>query len=462
MALVFEQIITEGMGDASYLVGDDGAGTAALIDPLADVARYIDAARRHGIVITHVFESHVHEDFASGAQALARQVGGATVCVSAHDAPDYGFAHRAVRDGDRFTFGKTVLTARHTPGHTPEHLSYLVAGTATPDEPFAVLSGGSLLAGSAGRADLLGARQAKALARAQFRTLHEVLLALPDGVQVFPTHVHGSPCGASIGERSSTTIGHERRHNPLLQCADEAAFVRAALDGLPPKPVYYPRLKKTNTRGDAAPEVSPVPPLLPDAFEAASRSGAVPIVDARDQLAFGGGHIEGAVNIGAGGKLSIWAGWMIDPRQALLLVLPADGQLPDVLRQFRRTGFHRFSGYLAGSMAAWQKAGKPLRAMQQLPVHQLAQQLTSRAVLDVRAPDEWAKGHIPGARHVFLPELPAQMAKLDAQRPWAVYCDSGYRASIAASLLQRHGFADVASVPGSWQAWVAAGLPVEG
>lgn len=461
MALVFEQIVTEGLGDASYLVGDDSAGVAAVVDPLADVERYLALAHRHGLAITHVLQTHVHEDFASGANALAKRLGDAEIGVGGQDAPAYGYAHRPLRDGERLAFGTVVLTVRHTPGHTPEHVAVLVAEADTPDDPWGVLSGGALLVGSAGRCDLLGPERAEALARAQFRTLRRVFLALPDGVAVYPAHVHGSPCGAALGERDSSTIGHERQHNPLLQAGDEDAFVRLALDGLPPKPSYYPRLKEANTRGDAAPPLQGMRPLAVEDFERACRAQDVQLVDTRDQLAFGGGHIEGALNLGASGKLSIWAGWMLDAEQPLLLVLDDDSQLDMVVQQFRRTGFHRFAGYLAGGMAAWRNAGKPLRSLPQWPVQRLHEELSRCTVLDVRSPEEWSKGHVPGARHVFLPELPQRLGELPADKPLAVYCDSGYRASLGASLLQRQGFERVASVPGSWQAWQGAKLPVE-
>lgn len=463
MALLFEQMLTEDLGDASYLVGDDSAHVAAVVDPMADVDRYLDAARRRKVVITHVFQTHIHEDHVSGAYALAQEAGNAELCLGADDAPAYGFAHRAVRDSDTFCFGDVTLTARHTPGHTPEHFSLLVAKSSSSDQPFAVLSGGSLLVDAAGRTDLLGPERADELTRAQYRTLHDFFLALPDGVIVWPTHVHGSPCGAAIGDRLQTTVGHERHHNPLLQLKDEQAFHAHLLGALPPKPSYYARLKEINSsmpRADA--RLPRAPALTPDSFEKAARSQGTTVVDTRHLLAFGGGHIPGALNLGAAGPLSIWAGWMLDPERSILLVLDRDSTLPDVLRQFVRTGFDRFAGYLAGGMTAWENSGKPLQTLPQLAVDDLAQQSAQYRVIDVRAPGEWRKGHIPGAEHSFLPQLPERLRNWDPGAPVAVYCDSGYRASIGASLLQRAGFEQVRNVPGSWQAWTARHLPVDG
>ncbi|NLD69132.1 MAG: MBL fold metallo-hydrolase [Limnobacter sp.] len=462
MALVFEQLLTEAIGDASYLVGDDAAGVAVVVDPQVDVDRYLDAARAHKLAITHVVQTHVHEDFLSGATALARAAGGAEVWVSGHDAPDYGFEHRLAWDGDVLELGKVRLVVRHTPGHTPEHISLLIAKEDARDAPFAVLSGGSLLVSAAGRTDLRGSEHVDELTRSQFETLRGFFLSLDDKVQVWPTHVHGSPCGAAIGDRTSTTIGYERRHNPLLQHADEASFREAALADLPPKPSYYPRLRGRNT--SAQPTGAPsagIRPLAPTAFAAAMATGDTLVLDTREMLAFGGSHIPGALNIGAEGSLGIWAGWMLESGQPLLLVLESDEHLHEVVTHLGRTGFDRFAGYLAGGMPAWQNAGQPLQALQQMHVTEAAA-LNERgelALVDVRSPQEWTAGHAPGARHLFLPELPSRLGDLPVDGPIAVYCATGYRASIAASLLQARGF-EVANIPGSWQAWTERGLPV--
>ena len=463
MALVFDQFLTESIGDASYLVGDDSARVAAIIDPQVDIQRYVTAAREHGVAVTHVVQTHVHEDFVSGATALANACGGAQVWVSGHDAPNYQFKHRLVKDREVLELGSVVLTVKHTPGHTPEHISLLVAKKNTPDAPFAVLSGGSLLVEAAGRTDLLGPERAKELTRAQFDTLRGFFLTLEDGVQVWPTHVHGSPCGAAIGDKTSTTIGYERKRNPLLQPTDEASFRNEALGNLPPKPRYYPRLKERNTTDQptAAPSTA-VRPLPPSAFHEAMKAGNALVLDTRHLLSFGGAHVPGAWNIGASGHLSIWAGWMLEPDQPLLLVLDSDLKLSEVVTHLARTGFEQFHGYLAGGMSSRENAGLPLQTLQQLHVTAAAKESQQGTItlLDVRSPQEWKKGHAPGARHIFLADLPAKLGELSTAERIAVYCDSGYRASIAASLLQASGF-EVANIPGSWQAWTACDLPVE-
>ena len=464
MSLVFEQLLAQELGDASYLIGDDSARVAAVVDPQVDVEQYVELARKHGLSIRYVVQTHIHEDFLSGAVALAEAAGGAEVCVGGHDAPRYGYPHRLVREGEVLELGSVLLTVRHTPGHTPEHISLLVSKAAQTDAPFAVLSGGSLLVDAAGRTDLLGPDREDELTRAQFHTLHDFYLGLADGVLVYPTHVHGSPCGAAIGDKLCSSIGYERLHNPLLQHRDEQSFRQAALSNLPPKPGYYPRLKERNTSSPPrATGPASIPALPPSEFKKALEASNAALVDTRHMLAFGGGHIKGAMNIGASGHLSIQAGWMLDADKELLLVLESDGQLAQVLKDFARTGFNRFAGYLAGSMTAWASGGHEIETLAQLHVQDLAARLShpgERSILDVRSPQEWEKGHVPGARHLFLPDLPGALDTLDKRKPLAVYCDTGYRASLAASLLQAHGF-DAANVPGSWAAWKACDLPID-
>jgi hydroxyacylglutathione hydrolase len=460
MSLVFERIVTEGLGDLSYLIGDDAEGTAAVIDPRADVDVYLQLARRHGLAITHVLQTHVHEDYLSGANLLAARLGNARLYGSEDDAEAYGYAHEALHDGDVFTFGDTVLKARHTPGHTPEHMSFLVAEAKRSDTPYAVFSGGSLLIDAAGRTDLLGPERAQELTLAQYRTLYDFYLGLDDHVILHPLHAHGSPCGASIGDRLSSTIGYERRFNPFLQHGSEADFMHYALDKLPPKPSYYPRLKRSNLAGPMPPGMPVVPALPPRAFQEALHAGSAQLLDTRHMLAFGGGHIEGAINIGKTAQMPIWAGWMLDAGRPLLLVLDSDDELEPVLRLLLRTGFTRFDGYLAGGMTAWDNAGLPLVRTAQVPVAEIHAHPHDFHLLDVRAPGEWKEGHLPGARHIFLPELPRRLSELPRDATVAVYCGSGYRASIGASLLQGAGL-KAANIPGSMQAWRHAGYPLE-
>jgi hydroxyacylglutathione hydrolase len=463
MALVFETIHSPGIAELSYLAGDDSAGVAAVFDPTVEADRYLALAREKKVSITHIFETHIHADLVSGARELCDRSGSAKIHLSHEGGGSYGFDHEALKDGDRFLFGKTSVEVKHTPGHTPEHVSYLLAEADQPGSPWGVITGDSLFVDSAGRPDLMGSGETEELTRKLFDTLRGFYLSLQDGVMIFPAHGHGSPCGADIGDRLLSTIGHERKFNPYLQFSKYEAFRDHTLSGAPPVPTYYPRMKKINARG---PEIRggfpPVPALPPETFAGALEKRAGVLVDTRTMLGFGGGHIPGALNIGGTPMLSIWAGWLLDADEPLLLVLDSDDKLEEVIPLFLRTGYHRFAGYLAGGMTAWDNAGKHLARVTQITVHELHARSSELQILDVRAPGEWEEGHVPGALHAFLPELRKQSRNWDKEQPVAVYCDSGYRASIGTSILRQEGFRDVSNVPGSWQAWKKAGLPIAG
>jgi len=463
MSLVFKTIQTEGIAELSYLIGDDDEGVAAVFDPRPDCDVYVDMAREAGLAITHIFETHIHADLVSGSRELCARVESARIFASNEGGAEYGFEHEKVNDGDRFTFGELLVIARHTPGHTPEHMSYLLADADHPDDPWGILTGDSLFVSSAGRPDLLGEKHTKQLAEQQFRTLRDFYLKMPDHVMIYPNHGAGSPCGADIGNRLSSTIGYERRFNKFLQFDEVQKFTEYALATAPPVPKYYPVMKKVNAQGPQVLGNLPrVPGLPPKAFKEAIEKKNGVLVDVRTMLAFGGGHIPGALNIGGSPILSIWAGWMLDPDEPILLVLESKNDLEEIVRLFIRTGYTKFSGYLVGGMKAWDAAGFPLTEVGQMSVHELNRRARDLQIVDVRSPREWENGHVPGARHIFLPELRKRADELDPSNPTAVYCGSGYRASIATSILKPTGFEKLWNVPGSWEAWKKAKLPVEG
>ena len=462
MSLIFECIQTEGIAALSYLVGDDDEGTAAVFDPRADVEIYIDLARQKNVSITHIFETHIHADLVSGARELCARVESAKIFVSHEGGARYGFDHEKVKDGDQFTFGETLITAHYTPGHTPEHISFLLAEKERAEMPWGVISGDSLFVNSAGRPDLLGEDQTEKLAEQQFHTLRDFYLDLPDSVIVYPAHGAGSPCGADIGDRLSSTIGYERKFNKFLQFSDAKSFTKHALETAPPVPDYYPVMKKLNAEGpEILGNLPRVPALPPKAFKEAIAKKVGALIDTRTMLAFGGGHIPGAMNIGGSPVLSIWAGWMLASNQPILLVLEDEKDLEEIVRIFIRTGYSKFAGYLVGGMKAWQAAGFEQAEIRQMDVHELNKRGPTLQIVDVRSPREWTTGHVPGAHHIFLPELRKRVGELDLAKPTAVYCASGYRASIAASVLKKEGFKELWNVPGSWEAWKKAGFPVE-
>lgn len=465
MATIFETIRTEGIAELSYLLGDDGMGTAAIFDPTRDVEKYVELAREKNLVITHIFETHIHADLVSGARELEDRTGTAKIFLSGEGDASYGFDCEKVFDGDTFAFGDTRVTVKHTPGHTPEHVSYELAAEDDLAMPWGVLTGDSLFVGSAGRPDLLGDDETKELVEKLFHTLMDYFLKLPDGTIIYPAHGAGSPCGADIGDRLRSTIGFERKTNPFLQYSELEKFKEFTLSGTPPTPTYYPRMKTVNAEGPEILNGLPrIKALGPDDFEKA-KEGEVQLIDTRDMLGFGGGHVAGSLNIGSSPMMSVWAGWLLNPELPILLLPGSDGEVDTLVRRLMRTGYTKFSGYLAGGISSWIQSGREIVHAGESSVHELDQAISRGddiQVIDVRTPSEWRQGHIPRASHLFLPDLEEEARKLDKEKPTYTYCASGYRASIGASILLKLGFTDVRNVPGSWKAWRAAGLEVEG
>lgn len=462
MALRFEPILTEGIAQVSYFLCDESAGRAAVIDPRPDADIYLQKARQYGVTITHILETHIHADFMSGSRELeSRCKGSAKIFVSVEGDATYDFAHEPVREGDEFEFGQVKIRAKHTPGHTPEHLSYLLIET-DEEEIWGIMTGDSLFVDSIGRPDLLGDEKTEELTRALYSSMREVFCKLGDEVIVYPCHAAGSACGPDIGDRMNTTIGYEKKHNPFMQIETYEDFKQAIQDSAPPVPTHYPKMKKLNVKG---PEIFGHTPqvrsLSVNEFEEEMKNKDTIIIDTRDMLAFGGGHIECAINIGQRPILSVWAGWLIDTNAPILLVLPEDKDLERVVTLLWRTGHTNFKGYLAGNMRTWQESGKPIKKLPQLSVHELSQNKDQYQPLDVRKDKEWQNGYIPDATHIFLGELVDKVNSLSKEQNLAVYCASGYRASIAASFLQKKGFKNVHSIPGSFMAWKAADLPIK-
>jgi hydroxyacylglutathione hydrolase len=476
MTLRLHTIQTDGIAQLSYFVADDSAGRALVIDPRPDGAVYVDLARRYGVAIEGAVETHLHADFLSGSRALRRRLGRLEIYVSGEGDAPYDFECRRLGDGDGIELGGTCLTARHTPGHTPEHLAFELADGDARDEPWGVFSGDALFVGSAGRPDLLGEARSDELTKALYETLSGYFCSLDDEVLVMPCHGAGSACGADIGDRPVSSIGRERRTNPFLGAPSLEELERLVREGAPPIPRHYPRLKRVNRAPFAEATAPACPPLGPDEVRALAEAGdggpPTIIVDTRDMLAFGGGHVPGAINIGAA-ELSPWAGDMLTPAleqgARFVLVVESDAAVDAVATALWRVGVTALHGYLAGGMSAWNKAGLPLAQMTQMSAMDLHERRAELQVLDVRSDSEWEAGRIEGAHHLYVGALRLRggaeaevLAALDRDAPLAVYCGSGYRASIAASILQARGFRRVRNVAGSMAAWQAQGFPVEG
>lgn len=461
--MILETIESEGLAHLSYFIADEDAGVAAVIDPRRDVGVYLRLAREHGVRVEQILETHIHADFVSGSRELADRTGG-TILVGASD--EYEFDHEALHDGDEVEVGSLVLRALHTPGHSPEHVCFAIRQSKDAPQPWAVFTGDTLFAGSVGRPDLAADHEPEELARDLYRSIHEVLLPLGDEVLVYPAHGAGSPCGADIGEREVTTLGYERRHGDLLQIDEVDEFVRKVLADAPEAPTYYSRMKEVNARG---PEVvgglAHLRACDPDRVQRSIDEGDL-LVDTREIECFGAAHVAGSINLALRDSFPVWAGWTLDPEQRVWLLCARNDDVETVQRHLYRIGIERLGGHVRGGMRNWIESGLSYECRRDLSVHELRERLDDDTLqlLDVRSDSEWDKGAVHTARHIYAPrlqDLDEVDESPDPQRPVAVYCGSGYRASLAASLLERQGFESVHNVLGGWKAWRAADYPVE-
>jgi hydroxyacylglutathione hydrolase len=439
-------VVDEGLGNSSYVV-ELGDGRAMVIDPARDPTPYLELARWRRLQIAYSVETHLHADFLTGSRELAAAEGAR---VLAPRASRLGYAHRGLEDGEKVDLGGLTLRVLATPGHAPEHLSYLLLDGR---RPLALFSGGALLVGTVARTDLAGPELTEPLARAAYRSLHQRLLSLPDELAVYPTHGAGSFCATPAGDQRTTTIGAERRHNRLLAAPDEDAFVAQLLASFGSYPPYFLRLRERNRVG---PELLgadwKVLPLLPTEQVQQHLTGGGPVIDARPITAFAAGHIPGSLSIALRPAFASWLGWLVDDTRPLVFVLDEDQDRGELARQCRTIGYDHLAGELAGGMAAWQAANLP---QAQLPVVE-ADQLDDEpgVVLDVRQASEVADGHLPGAVAVELGALARdrQSGELP-EGPVTVMCSHGERAMTAASLLERAGHKELRVVHGGPRDW---------
>jgi hydroxyacylglutathione hydrolase len=461
--MFIRQFQIEGLGHLSTLIGDEEAGLAAVIDARRDVDIYVDAARERGLRISHAIETHLHNDYVSGARELAAATG-AEVVIGA--GAELAYAHHPVRDGDLSSVGGLRFRVLDTPGHTPEHVAYTVADTSRAEEPVLMFTGGSLLVGAVGRTDLLGAANARPYAEAMFHSLHDAILPNEDFVGIFPTHGAGSLCSTGIGSTPSSTIGFERRYNPLLRPADVDTFARLLLAGQPAVPRYFARMRTINQAGPRILGGIPAPtPVSLGELRARAGQGAV-VVDLREPGAFAQAHIPGSLSIPAGSSFGTWLGWVVDLDRPVVFVLAEIGDWDDAIRQSLRIGQESVVGYLEGGLGAWVGAGLPTESNGRLTVNELAQAVErggveAPLVVDVRQASEYESGHVAGAWHVGAGDLLGRLEDLPRDRSIATICAAGYRASVAASILDAAGFGRVSWVAGGMDAWSAHGLPLE-
>jgi len=450
-------IDTPSLGDRSYLVTD---GTAALVvDPQRDIDRILVAAADRGVAVTHVFETHIHNDYVSGGLALAGETG---AVYHVNGADDVAFGRAGIGDGDVIEAGAMRVQVIAAPGHTWTHLAYVVTDSRTGDVA-GVFTGGSLLHGSTGRPDLLGARHAPALAAAQHASARRLAAVLPGHTPVYPTHGFGSFCAANPGAGGparASTIAQECRANPVL-VLDEDRYVTSVLAGLDVFPAYYARMGQANTFGADAPALLPPPRVLPGQVPGRVKAGEW-VVDLRGCRAFAAGHVPGSLSFPLGDPFATHLGWLLPDGARLTLLARTPGQVAAAQRELARIGVDRIAGAAIGTPADW-LGGDDAVSCPVSDFHGLAAARGHRdlTVLDVRRPLEWAAGHIDGAVHIPLHELPARLGELLGRVPvpvW-VHCQAGYRAGVAASLLQAAGCPAIV-VDEDYGRAAAAGLPL--
>jgi hydroxyacylglutathione hydrolase len=443
-------VLDQGLGNSAYLV-DFGDGRALAVDPSRDLRALRAAAGRHRLTVAYVAETHLHADFLSGAGQLAAD-DGAEILAAAAGRREFG--HRGLGDADEVDLGGLTLRALATPGHTQEHMSYLLLdGTA----PLGVFTGGSLLVGAAARTDLVAPDQTEPLARAQYRSLRR-LATLPDATAVYPTHGAGSFCAVPRRAERASTIGREKAANPLLAAEDEDAFVTRLLDGFGTFPPYFLRLAERNRRGPAVIDATPrLAPLRVEGARALLADGGQ-LIDVRPADDYAAGHIPGALAIPLRDAFATWLGWLVpDPATPLVFVASPGQDLDELVWQALKIGYEHLAGLLDGGTAAWAAAGHPVRATPRVRPGQV----DPARVVDVRQASEWATGHLPGATHVELGALRERAGELTGA-PVVTMCAHGERATTAASLLERAGNGEVAVLPADAAAWAeATGRPIE-
>lgn len=469
--MIFRQIYEDGLAQASYLFGCPASGEAMVVDPRRDIDVYLAEAERWGLRIVAVGETHIHADFLSGARALAKLTGAALyLSDEGDDEWRYrgleGFSVRWLKDGDTWAIGNLRVQALHTPGHTPEHISFVIYASSQAEAPIAVITGDFAFVGDLGRPDLLEQAvgqlgTAEQGAYLQYRSLCEKLLNLPDFVQIWPGHGAGSACGKALGALPATTVGYERRFAwwaKYTQGQEAKAFVSELLQDQPEPPTYFARMKQLNR--DGMPLLFEVPRptrLSEEAVRQAQTQGAV-LIDTRPHQAFAKHHVRGALNIPAGRQFSTWAGWLV-PYDKPIVLLSEPKSVEPLVRGLIRVGLDAILGYypVQDAVARWGDA-----SVQSLTPEEARQKGRSgeALLLDVRSAMEYREGHIPGARHLHAGRVVQYAHLVPRERPVIVYCATGARSCIAVSALQALGFDNLLHLEGGMEAWQASGYEV--
>jgi hydroxyacylglutathione hydrolase len=463
--MYLQQFFIDGHGCASYLVGCEAKGIAAVVDPDREVKKYIQAAESRGLKITHIIETHLHADHVSGNTDLAQRTG---ADIYLHESAGVEFPHQPLQDGQILKLGNLNLRVQHTPGHTPESITLLVSDTTRSQQPWLALTGDTLFVGDAGRPDLVGVEAARDLAAQLHESLFQKLAPMNDSLMIYPGHGAGSLCGKSIGSMRSTTLGYERSTNPALTPRKKAEFVEYATTNLPEQPGNHKRIKSINRQGPAPlGEVKSKPLSIEDSIPHFRRGAAM--LDTRPKQAFVEKHVPGAVHLEADDQLSNKIGFVLPPELPIVLVVENEEVYRQVVYSLARVGYEaEVVGYLSDSLDEWEAKGLPVTSgdIEDISIDQLDEMLKNTngskpVVIDVREPWEFQQGHIPGAILIPLGSLSSQVDQLDHQHPVAVVCATGNRSVSAAALLGQKKFEKIYNVLGGTMAWMQQGLPLE-
>jgi hydroxyacylglutathione hydrolase len=463
--MFFRLVYDKGLAQASYIIGCQATGEALVIDAKRDTDTYLQIAAEEKLRITHIAETHIHADFLAGSRELARQTGAEMYLSNEGGAEwQYAFPHIALREGSSFMVGNIKIDVWHTPGHTPEHLAFLITDTRASDKPVMMATGDFVFVGDVGRPDLLeraagyegtmerGARQ-------MFRSLQR-FKTLPDYLQLLPGHGAGSACGKSLGAVPFSTVGYEKLTNWALKISDEEAFVAEILRGQPEPPAYFATMKHLNKSERAVLSTLPMPPKYSLAELNNAMADGATIVDTRGKTSFAGGHIPGSLNIQDNNTFSTWAGWMLEYNTPLVLVA-AEHRVEGLVRSLVRIGFDNIVGFVP-DVEEWSFVGNETATLEQITARDLYQTLlvADVDVVDVRGLTEVEQGMIGGARHIHAGLLKRHLDELPRNRTTILYCAGGDRSSIASSLLLAHGYKHVVNLTGGFNAWREAGLPI--
>lgn len=454
--MLFERIVSDGIAHNSYLVGS--GGKAAVIDPRRDCDIYLDIARRNELEITHIFETHRNEDYTIGSLELKDRCG-AEIFHGARMAFAYG---KPVHEGDSFTLGSLVLSVLETPGHSEESISLVLRDTEVADQPYMVFSGDTLFAGDIARTDFFGQERKAEMAKKIYDSIANKILPLGDGVILCPAHGAGSVCGGEIADHPFTTLGYEKKTNPHLASGRESFSSRRVTES-PYTPPYFQQMETFNLNG--APILHRLPDLHSLSIQKVNhlRKSGCQIIDIRSPTSFGAGHIPGSISIWREG-LAAFIGWFLDYQRPIVIVDDFNLDLDLVIRHFIRLGYDNIAGFLSGGFPAWTKAAQDIGIVPTCSVQQLKDTLDKEKpyILDVRDSKNWrAVGHIHGAHHIYIGELPRHLDEIPKDEPIVVYCDAGYKGSLAASFLAIHHYHHLTNVLGGMTAWKRAGFKIE-